>query len=169
MKDLTQCTTVFTATIVICLLSSFTSATSPASTSSTNVKPFIQSNPMEGRSLLDLLLGGSSEGNAATSVKGSSSGEKNPLAELAQSLIGKDNGNANLYIKIFKLILNLFMDVMMDRMDVDKRREDISPSPILSLLRPKNFILKRSSSSPFERPVESMVERQRVFKPYFVE
>ena len=122
---------------------------------------------IEGRSLLDLLLGSATEGNAATSVKVSSSApEKNsPVIDLAQSLIGKDNVNTNLYIKIFKLIFNLFMDMMMDRMDLDLRREDFQQTPMVSFLRhPKNVLLKRSPI--FERPTE----RQRIFKPtYLVE
>lgn len=123
MKYIPQC---IVATIVVFSFSSLTTAFP-----SSNTKSSIKSNQVEGRSLLDLLLSGTSESSAATAIKGITSlGEKNGLAELAQSLIGKDNGSTNLHVKILKLILNLFMDIMMDRRDVSKRREDFSPSPL---------------------------------------
>ena len=124
----------------------------------------------EGRSLLlDLLLGLTSEESAPKPVKVSnspSSGtiKNSPVLDLAQSLIGKDtNVNNNLYIKIFKFIFNLVMDVMMDRMDVNLRREDVQRSLFLDILRNKNIMLKRSPN--FERPVE----RQQFSQHYFVE
>lgn len=128
-------------------------------------KPFSQSAPIEGRSLLDLLIGGSSVGNAATSVKGSTS--PFPLLDLAQTLLGKgDSMNSKLYMKVLKLIFNLFMDVMADRMDEGTRREDISPLALSSLLRSK-FSL--NNSPVHERQVESILKRQRMYKPYIVE
>lgn len=158
--SLRNCFILYLTTFVLCISFALNKVNGQRTSS---VKPFSHSSSIvEGRSLLDLLLGGSSEGNAATSIKGSSS----PVLDLAQSLIGKDNGNTNLYVKILKLIFNLFMDVMMDRMDIGMRREDITPSPFLNLLRPK-YILKKSPV--FGRPIESMLERRQQSKPYFVE
>lgn len=137
-----------TFTVTILLVFSYINTASALRLS--NLKTFTESKPLiEGRSLLDLLLGSANEGNAATSVKVSNSvPEKTsatPVLDLAQSLIGKDNGNANLYLKIFKLIFNLFMDAMMDRMDLlDLRREDIQPEHSVHFLRVKNLIAKKS-------------------------
>ena len=82
------------------------------------------------RSLLSLLKPSRSSANAASSLGSNAASSTSTiekatgLLELAQALVGKgDGGSSSLYIRLLKLVLNLFMDFMMDRMD---RREDIA-------------------------------------------
>lgn len=85
------------------------------------------------RSLLSLLKPSRSSANAASSLGSNTASSSSAtstiekatgLLELAQALVGKgDGGSSSLYIRLLKLVLNLFMDFMMDRMD---RREDIA-------------------------------------------
>lgn len=81
---------------------------------------------------MQLLTGSTGTGNAASSlgspaaaseaVPAASTTDKGTgLLDLAQALVGKGEGNGSLYVKLFKLLLNLFMDVMMDRI---AKRED---------------------------------------------
>ena len=161
MKGSLRNCTALAVIISLCVL--FINPSSASTLSS--IRPVTQARPVvEGRSLLDFLLGGPSDGNSATSLKGPST-SSSPIIDLATALLGKDNVNTKLYIKIFKLIFNLFMDVMADRMDEAKRREDISPSSF-NLFKSK-FILKEAPL--YERQAQSILKRQQMYKPYFVE
>lgn len=124
--------------------------------------------PALGKSLLDLVTNGQVSGGAAASPASSvlsalsGGGEKDKLSiiDMAQTFLQKGDMN-NLYIKLFKIFLNLFMDVMMDRMIGSKRREDVFPA-----------LLEHTSFQPYVVQRPSAVSTQRSFrssfKPYFI-
>jgi hypothetical protein len=123
------------------------------------------------RSLLDMLMGGSSllggsdDEKPATSASSSTTNKQSSsLVDLATNLIGKGEGNSGLYIKLFKLLLNLFMDVMMDRMG-SERREDVGKINPLApfFLRNRPLFVNLPSASPSLQALQS-----GNFKPYFV-
>jgi hypothetical protein len=65
--------------------------------------------------------------------------------DIAHALIGKGDSNNSIYIKLFKLLFNLFMDIVMDRM---AKREDTAADQItfVPILPPRphapNFLLR---------------------------
>ena len=100
------------------------------------------------RSLLQLLTGSSAAGNAASSLgsppaaaadsssaSSATSDRASGILDIASALVGKGDGNASLYIKLIKLLLNLVMDVMMDRIAKREGSDRISLLPHL-LQRP---------------------------------
>ena len=104
------------------------------------------------RSLMQLLTGSSGTGNAASSLGSpAAAAESAPAAattdkasgllDLAQALVGKGEGNSSLYVKLFKLLLNLFMDVMMDRI---ARREDTDHISFIPHQRLLNEVKQRN-------------------------
>lgn len=119
------------------------------------------------RSLLDLVTNGQVSGGGSGSAD--TDKEKSSLLDLAQALIqGSKNNENSLYLKVFKLLLNLFMDVMMDRMAAAKRRED--PMGQISWVNP---VLEQPKPQFHPFQPYTVVKAQRSsseppFKPYFV-
>lgn len=152
---------VFTVLALLCLLSLHLQLTSALRLH--DIKKFTADNIEKRSPLLDILVGRRTEGNAATSIKGSGE-EKSPLTDLAQSLIGKETSNRNLYIKILKLFFNLFMDIVMDRMETDFRREDTSSiQPLVKLLTPQTTQFTLPQSPAYERQAHTMIKRKNVY------
>jgi len=126
---------------------------------------------LTGRSLLDILMGiGSDSDNkpAATSSSASNSEKQSSsLVDLASSLIGKGDTNTALYLKLFKLLLNLFMDVMMDRMGAERREDIANINPLTPFfLRLKNPVKTPAVNMPY--PASQLHSIQTALKPYFI-
>lgn len=124
------------------------------------------------RSLLDLLMGGSSlsslfSGSDEKPAASSSSlidKQSSPLMDLVSSLSGKGDGNSALYFKLFKLLLNLVMDVMMDRMGSDTREDT---AKIMNPLTPFFLRNRQVVQVPSSQTLKQLLESGS-FKPYFI-
>jgi len=121
--------------------------------------------------LLDVLMGiGSDSDNkpaATSSLASNSEKQSSSLVDLASSLIGKGDTNTALYLKLFKLLLNLFMDVMMDRMGAERREDIANINPLTPFfLRLKNPVKTPAVNMPY--PASQSQSIQTAFKPYFI-
>lgn len=120
------------------------------------------------RGLLDLVTNGQVSGGGSGSAD--TDKDKSSLLDLAQTFLqGTKNNENSLYLKVFKLLLNLFMDVMMDRMAAAKRRED--PMGQITWMDPS---IQKELQTRFVQPYilpkvqRSVEQRQPAFKPYFM-
>ena len=67
--------------------------------------------------------------------------------DIAQALVGKGDGSSSLYVKLFKLLLNLVMDVMMDRISKREASDQIS---LFSRLIQRPLLLPPTASAALQ-------------------
>ena len=105
---------------------------------------------------------------SASAPSSSSAPEKqsSSLIDLATTLIGKGDGSNALYLKLLKLLLNLFMDVMLDRMGSDRREDTGKINPLNTLLFLRNE-RPPVNSIPSSSPSLKLLQ-EGSFRPYFV-